>query len=825
MTWVLSHLSIQGVKGVLDRAGDFQLKPRKGAHRSIAIFGRNGHGKSGYADAVEYLFSSDGEVEHLGKGGADSELGGKHAIPHVLATERGIAPQIVAEFTQIETNKKITATRPVVTGRIDPRPAEVDAVIAQSPAHRILRQHDLRRFVVEMTPGEKFAEFARWIGLESSANLLKHLTTVERTLKDTDVDREVSERLKSIESHTNGAVTSYDLTAILKWCEGEVAKHIGKVLSIQGPTDIENGVQALRTQRETVVIQSQAAQAYLIRGSLEKASLTLADNKGPVLLLRTSLENALIAERAKDDAQNKAVQSVFQEVWESAHKLLEEHKPDICPVCQTPWANTVAASPENALVVLKSSIVTLSQLKAANNSYLQQRQNLRNALQRLELSLSEIDGFARTLSLPQILESTTKLKSTCTGLKQEKGMVRDLEAQFIDFTDKCIELATKSVPQALLEKTPGSPSTTSLDIDQSIAHLQGIREAILRLEALRLQLVAIRTVENQFAKVVERIRSETKAVAENAVNSLRDDVRRIYKKIHPGEAVPDIFIKLDTDEKSLTIRVNFHSNDRTVPPGGYLSEAQINTLGLALFLSSVRLFNKDFPFVFFDDIVSSYDADSRARIVDVLAEDMNDFQIFLTTHDERFYTHLKGRLESENWLFEKISDYEFEKGPKRESDNLRPEQIDELIKHGNESNAGIAVRQYMENWFDNVCERLYVYTLHRRGSKDYKRTLFDYWTPFTKKIGGLKGEAGKHILSSEAYKRFEGGLFPIINYYSHNQTNPYEWASIGDVKYIWEAFKDFSKLLCCNSCGKLLQCHFEEQKLYCTCGSAILPMP
>ena len=106
-------------------------------------------------------------------------------------------------------------------------------------------------------------------------------------------------------------------------------------------------------------------------------------------------------------------------------------------------------------------------------------------------------------------------------------------------------------------------------------------------------------------------------------------MQKIYKKIHPGEAVPNVYIRLNTDEKTLSIRVNFHSSERVVPPGGYLSEAQINTLGLALFLSSVRLFNKEFPFVFLDDIVSSYDADSRARIVDVLAEDMNEFQIFV----------------------------------------------------------------------------------------------------------------------------------------------------------------------------------------------------
>ncbi|MCP4367055.1 MAG: hypothetical protein GY797_02910, partial [Deltaproteobacteria bacterium] len=191
MTWVISHLSIQGVKGVLDRAGEFALSPKRGKSRSIALFGPNGCGKSGYADAVEYLFSSDGEVRHLGKGGADSELGGKHAIPHVLAAEKNIPPQISVEFTELQTGEKVRITRSVVTGRNDSRPDEISNILSESPAHRILRQHDLRRFVVDMTPNQKFTEFSRWIGLESSANLLKHLTTAENTLKETGVDREV----------------------------------------------------------------------------------------------------------------------------------------------------------------------------------------------------------------------------------------------------------------------------------------------------------------------------------------------------------------------------------------------------------------------------------------------------------------------------------------------------------------------------------------------------------------------------------------------------------------------------------------------------------
>ena len=89
---------------------------------------------------------------------------------------------------------------------------------------------------------------------------------------------------------------------------------------------------------------------------------------------------------------------------------------------------------------------------------------------------------------------------------------------------------------------------------------------------------------------------------------------------------------------------------------------------LALFISSVGLFNRQVPFLFLDDVVSSYDAEHKERIADLIAERLGGFQVFLTTHDWLFYSMLKDRLHDRGWLFERISGWDFEHGPKREVD-------------------------------------------------------------------------------------------------------------------------------------------------------------
>ncbi len=66
MTWIVSKLEIQGVKGILDRSGDFKLE-KKRKPRSMVLFAPNACGKSGYADAVEYWYDTGGQKIKLDK--------------------------------------------------------------------------------------------------------------------------------------------------------------------------------------------------------------------------------------------------------------------------------------------------------------------------------------------------------------------------------------------------------------------------------------------------------------------------------------------------------------------------------------------------------------------------------------------------------------------------------------------------------------------------------------------------------------------------------------------------------------------------------------
>lgn len=819
MSWIISAIKIQGIKGVLDQSGDFYLSKNK-RPKSMVVFAPNGCGKSGYADAIEYLFSEDGMVEHLGKGGADSERGGKHALPHVLAVERGIESQVSLSLLNTVTGETINLTREVKTGRSDPRPTELDNIIRLAPAHRILRQHDLRRFVVEMSPGDKYSELARWIGLSKLEQILKQLVTTKNTLQNTNLDREFKERETDLKVNTNNEIVAFDLPTVLHWCANQASSYLEAIPTIQNIDDLPPVVKDLQKARDDIIRNSGASDAYEAKQSLEKELPKLLGADGLLAICNHDLLEARSADDTYQTELGKAKNNIFQEVWTSSSKLLTETHVENCPICNTEWPKTEVGSQEVAVKLLQSNLRSLSEVKIAESFKFEKFQTLISNITFLSINLNSLIQNLRILKSDNLI---LQLETTVNELKPVLSSI-GLSTQIEKAVSGAINQVSTYIDAKLM---PGLEKfeikelpETAKKIDQIAKNIENLKETAKRLGELEIERQEYRKVEKSFDLVANTIRERAAQLTNQVVDAFRDDVLSIYRAIHPNSIVPNIHIVPNTEDRTLGLRIDFHHPGRTVPPAGYLSESYINTLGLSLFISSVRLFNKDFPFILLDDIVSSYDADHRARIVDVIAEQLENFQVFLTTHDGRFYAMLRDRLNEKDWKFEKIVTWNFEHGPQRESDAGRPDEVEQIIANNSPDIAGNVVRQYMEEWLDKMCAKYKAYTLHKRGFKDFDRTLFDLWSPFIDRLKTIKGNFFENNIESEnCYSRLKA--HSLLNFYSHSQSNPYEWPDISDVQYVWIEFQAFEKLFNCASCGKQLKFEHEESRLYCTCGGQI----
>ncbi len=663
MSWIVAKLSIAGIRGVLDRGGDFELA-RDRSPGSIALYAPGACGKSSYADAVEYLFSEDGRVAHLGKG----------ELPHVLAEERGIKPQVSVTLVDPKSGESIPITRLVRMSRVDNMPPELLPIIRAAPAHRVLRQHDLRRFVVAMTPGAKYAELSRWFGLTRLEKILEHLEITSNVLESRDFEREVEERVQDIARHTDHTVTEHDERAVLDWCEAEAERHLGARLAIDSLQGMKKAIRTLKQLQGRIILASDVAELYQAKLTLEQIATGLVSPDGQLQLCHTALTAAVVAERHTASLFTASKHGVFQEVWEAASGVLESRLTDECPVCRTPWVRSHIGSQEGALISLTSRRNELTELAAARSEQQKATRELETAIRALEARLAKTSAQAAKLSLSEVETQATELVEAAGALSTTDRFPSQLQGECEELLSRCRQFVVTRLRPALqslhISKVPATDQ-----VQATIAHLQALWDALIRLKELRREREEYRNIKRDFNVVADVIRERAATTVNDVVAALRDDVQSIYQMIHPTDAVPNIHIVPDAESKTLTVQVDFHSSDRPVPPAGYLSESQISTLGLALFISSIGLFNRRFPFLFLDDVVSSYDAEHKERIVDLIAERLGGFQVFLTTHDWRFYAMLKDRLHDKGWLFERISGWDFEHGPKREVDALRPDRI------------------------------------------------------------------------------------------------------------------------------------------------------
>lgn len=819
MTWIVSRLNMQGIKGILDRSGDFKLESKR-KPRSIAIFAPNGCGKSGYADAMEYLFSSDGWVDHLGKGGADSERGGKHAIPHVLAEERGITPEISISLFNVETDERIDVTRQVTTGRSDNQPPELARLLQNAPAHRVLRQHDLRRFVVDMTPGEKYSELSRWMGLTRLETILRHLKMTSNELDDIDLDREIAERQQDIPNNTDQMIISTDEDEIFGWCAAKAEGYLDRSIKIRSMEEFSTIIEEIEQVRLKNILESSASNAYHAKSSLEQNLSELISSDGHLKICVHATNDVVISLRKVNKLKRSVKSGIFKQTWEAAEKLLNKETLTSCPVCLTEWEKSKIGSQDQAIIQIKTNLTDLKELDIAENELQQSFTSFKSLYRELHSVWRNIKRDIDVLGINEFKANFNELFSNIdymANIDEPSSINEELISDFCIRMEKYI--VDEILPEVKKKEIKGVPQLAQ-EIESLETKFNNLYSAMQRLNELEREYQEYQKIKDGFVSISNIIQEYASDLVNEIVDAFRADVISIYKKIHPGDTIPNIHIVPEVENRTLSLRTDFHEEGRTVPPAGYLSESYINTLGLALFISSVGLFNKSFPFLILDDIVSSYDADHRARIVDVIAERLDGFQVFLTTHDFRFYSMLRDRLVDKGWMFERVNSWDLEHGPLRESDALRVDEIEQLIQQGEPSRAGNAVRQYMEDWLDKMCVNYWVFTQHKRGDQVYNRTLFDFWEPYLHRVESIKGEFfEKHVEPQPCFERLK--CHSLLNYYSHAQANPYEWPSIGDVDYVWEEFQAFQKLFRCASCKRFLRFDRGDNRFYCTCGGQI----
>jgi hypothetical protein len=185
-----------------------------------------------------------------------------------------------------------------------------------------------------------------------------------------------------------------------------------------------------------------------------------------------------------------------------------------------------------------------------------------------------------------------------------------------------------------------------------------------------------------------------------------------------------------------------------------------------------------------------------ASIAGMIAEELTDLQVIMTTHDQRFFSYLKDQLPQATWSFTQIIRLDREHGPRFTDHN---EMIEARWADG-QSGAN-EMRQAEEEWLLDRCREFGVEVRIREVDRAYsydRGELALALALFLRRAGltppEVPGVKNRFLTSLQKGE--------VENFGSHFQEGPYGNGSIGDERARWAEFVFFRNYFVCPACSR-----------------------
>lgn len=266
-------------------------------------------------------------------------------------------------------------------------------------------------------------------------------------------------------------------------------------------------------------------------------------------------------------------------------------------------------------------------------------------------------------------------------------------------------------------------------------------------------------------------------------------------------------------DKAVELEIEFVS-EKTTPAFKFMSESQVNSFGLAIFLAAVKHFNKEFKFFILDDVVNSFDSFKRPKVSQLIATKFSDFQILMLTHDQIFFDTMQRDFPT--WQRYKFTSWDYTTGPKYRLAKNYAEEIKEYLEDDKPITAGQTLGRYLEWTFGVLNENLQTQI---RYKIENVYTLSEFFEPLVKRFKDKLKQPGKQHKLMLAFDNLEQGTI-FRNYCSHwkNESSQFTTHEIQD---IFDKYIEIEKMIYCENCKSFVKYDNSTGTEYvkCNCGS------
>lgn len=275
------------------------------------------------------------------------------ALAHNLAEEAKIASAVTIG---VVSGKDATDGSRPATGAKRLIPAVTTTVNACFAVPPIIRGHALRTFVEIHTPEQRYADVANWLQLGPLVEVQRNIRSLRMQVKAAAEDETALQRVGTqLAKETAQAVKTWDEAAVLSHAKTSALAPLDPALVLSALAaghlaylELESRAKAEENKIGLAGLRQIRNAAAALRAEATDTESGETVLSGAIPTVDAAVAALSAAESKETEERGKAASTVFRALWKAAEPLFAEGvaAPDICPVCATPVADTVAGSAE-----------------------------------------------------------------------------------------------------------------------------------------------------------------------------------------------------------------------------------------------------------------------------------------------------------------------------------------------------------------------------------------------------------------------------------------------------------------------------------------------
>ena len=292
----------------------------------------------------------------------------------------------------------------------------------------------------------------------------------------------------------------------------------------------------------------------------------------------------------------------------------------------------------------------------------------------------------------------------------------------------------------------------------------------------------------------------TKKLTEEVIEKLHNPMNEYYQYIQGG-IDHTIYLRVVSDKKTgkegFNLAIDVAPNRKGVIPSAYLTTSEMHSFALAFHLASIVQFNPEVPIIILDDVIMSYDEESRNRITALIAEKFPEHQFIITSSDRPFCEILKSRVGEKDWKFVQIVGFDPNYGPIFSDLKPTDELMQDLWSQG--LSALWLMRIDLEQYFKKLLKGLGIKMKILDDAFKSNYGLGDM-------IDAFKNYVKEHQIEIPKLQNIQVKTLDYIsnllleNSGAHGYNKANGVISKGDEEQRWTDVKEFKALMTCKTC-------------------------